>query len=282
MRLTAIGTSGSFPGPTSPASCYLLEAEADRTYRIVLDMGSGALGALQAHCSPASLDAVVLSHLHPDHCLDVTGLYVHRSYDPQFFCDDTAEDPAHHRPRLPVWAPAGAEARLVAAYHTDPGLSPVAEHAHPTDLTTMFDFRDITPGAEFEIGPFCISAFLVEHPVEAYALRVTDPTGAVLTYSGDSDECSALVDAARDADVFLCESAFQEGRDSARGIHLTGLRAGRVATAAQVRSLVLTHIPPWTDSGIVHAEAAGEFDGPIEIARSGATWAVQHTYEETR
>ncbi|MCK1803753.1 MBL fold metallo-hydrolase [Brevibacterium sp. R8603A2] len=288
MRLTAIGTSGSFPGPTSAASCYLLEAEAGgRTHRILLDLGSGALGALQAHCSPAQIDAVVLTHLHPDHCLDVTGLYVHRCYDPDHFF--TTGEPGGGRAPLPVWGPAGTERRLAAAYHTDPGLSPCAEQAHETDLTTVFAFHDITPGARFEVGPFAIESFLVDHPVEAYALRVTGSDGGVLTYSGDSDECEALVAAARDADVFLCEAAFQEDRDTVRGIHLTGLRAGRVATAAAARALVLTHIPPWTDTGTVRAEAAAEFAGPIGVAAPGGAWTIdpipaagRPTFEETR
>lgn len=276
MRLTAIGTSGSFAGPASAASCYLLEAAVGhREYRVVIDLGSGALGALQNYVDPSSLDAVVLSHLHPDHCLDVTGLYVYRSYDPKYFnCGDAHTDTGAIRASLPVWGPAGTHERLAAAYHTEPGLSPVAGQSHPTDLSTIFAFHDLTPGAAFTIGPLTITAFLVEHPVEAYALRIEDQAGHVITYSGDSDECDSLVKAARGADVFVCEAAFQEDRDAARGIHLTGLRAGRVADAAEAKNLVLTHIPPWTDACMVRAEAAAEFSGPIELARPGNTWQL--------
>jgi ribonuclease BN (tRNA processing enzyme) len=72
MRLTIVGCSGSFPGPDSPASCYLVEAEHDgATFRLVLDLGSGALGHLQRYTDLESVDAVVLSHLHADHCLDI-------------------------------------------------------------------------------------------------------------------------------------------------------------------------------------------------------------------
>ena len=77
MRLTVIGCSGSFPGPDSPASCYLIQAPYEgRTFSIVLDLGPGALGALQRVIDPRELDAVMLTHLHPDHCLDCTGLFV--------------------------------------------------------------------------------------------------------------------------------------------------------------------------------------------------------------
>lgn len=88
MRLTVVGCSGSYPGPDSPASCYLLEAEAPdetggtRTWRLLLDLGSGALGALQRYVDPLTVDAVLLSHLHADHCLDLSGYYVLRKYHP--------------------------------------------------------------------------------------------------------------------------------------------------------------------------------------------------------
>lgn len=286
MRLTAVGTSGSFPGPAAAASCYLVEVDIDRgngsgTFRVVLDLGSGALGALQQHVSPARIDAVVLSHLHPDHCLDVTGLYVHRVYDPEHFCsaagdaDGAADgDAADERPLLPIYGPAGAKRRLEAAHHTEPGLSPQAQDAAPTDLGQAFDFVDLTPGATLALGPLTLETFLVDHPVEAYALRLTGPDGAVLTYSGDSDVCESLVDAARGSDAFLCEAAFQEDRDTVRGIHLTGLRAGRTARTAGTASLILTHIPPWTDADVVRAEAAGEYPGPLMLAEPGAAWTI--------
>jgi ribonuclease BN (tRNA processing enzyme) len=81
MRVTIVGCSGSFPGPQSPASCYLVQAEHEgRTWSMVLDLGSGALGPLQRYLDPTTLDAVVLSHLHADHFLDLCGLYVMQRY----------------------------------------------------------------------------------------------------------------------------------------------------------------------------------------------------------
>ena len=101
MRLTIVGCSGSYPGPDSPASCYLLEAEHDdgsgsRTWRVLVDLGSGALGALQRYADPLSIDAVLLSHLHADHCLDLAGFYVLRKYHP-----------TGPQPPIPVWGPVG-------------------------------------------------------------------------------------------------------------------------------------------------------------------------------
>ena len=106
MRLTIVGCSGSFPGPESPASCYLVEAPYDgRTFRLLLDLGSGALGALQRHADLGEIDAVALSHLHPDHCLDLCGYYVVRKYHP-----------AGARPRLAVYGPEGTSERMARAY----------------------------------------------------------------------------------------------------------------------------------------------------------------------
>jgi ribonuclease BN (tRNA processing enzyme) len=103
MRLTVVGCSGSFPGPASAASCYLVEATGadDRTWRILLDLGSGALGPLQRYTSLYDVDAVLLSHLHPDHCLDLTGLYVALKYRP-----------AGPAPAVPVHGPTGTAQRL--------------------------------------------------------------------------------------------------------------------------------------------------------------------------
>ena len=93
MRLTVIGCSGSFPGPDSPASCYLIE---EQGFRLLLDLGSGSLGPLQRHARLDGIDAVCLSHLHADHCLDLCGYWVARTYRP--------EGPA---PQIPVYGPAG-------------------------------------------------------------------------------------------------------------------------------------------------------------------------------
>ncbi|RAE61682.1 MBL fold metallo-hydrolase, partial [Burkholderia multivorans] len=91
MKLTALGTAGSFPGPGSSASCYLVETEEEKPTRIVLDLGSGALSPLQRAVDLDSITAVVLSHLHPDHCMDMLGFYVRHSYDPRFFSGDVTD-----------------------------------------------------------------------------------------------------------------------------------------------------------------------------------------------
>ena len=261
MRLRVVGCSGSVPGPDSPASCYLLSAEdaAGRTWNLVLDLGSGAFGPLQRWVEPTAVDAVLLSHLHADHCLDTTALYVALKYGPAR---------AEGR-RVPLWAPAGAGARLARAYDlpAEPGMG---------------EQLDVAAWAEREpvvVGPFTVVPHRVNHPVEAYGLRVTGPgeDGAgprVLAYTGDTDACPALADLARDADLLLSEASLLEEWDEPRDLHLTGRRAGEAATAAGARRLVLTHLPPWTPPAAVLAEARQTYDGPLELAVPGGVLAV--------
>ncbi len=261
MRLRVVGCSGSLPGPSSAASCYLLEAEhpdesgAPRTWRLLLDLGSGALGPLHRYVEPTTVDAVALSHLHADHCLDLTGLFVALRYRPG----------GPRADRMPVHGPTGTAARLARAYDLDP----------EPGMTAELEVREWTPAAPVRVGPFTLTPHPVEHPVEAYALRVEGPSEhdpdrtVVLTYSGDTDACEGLQTAAQGADLFLAEAAFQEDRDAARGIHLTGRRAGECATAAGVSSLLLTHLPPWNDPEVVLAEARQAWDGPLALAEPG-------------
>lgn len=242
MRLTVIGCSGSFPGPESPASCYLVEHDG---FRLVLDLGNGALGQLQRHVDLDTIGAVMLSHLHADHCLDMCGLYVARRYDPR-----------GARSGLPVWGPAGTGARLARAYDLPevPGMS------------AQFDFQTLAAG-EFRIGPFQVRAERVNHPVEAYGLRI-EADGQVIAYSGDTAETPALIDLARDADVALIEASCVDAYP-APGVHLTARQAAQHATAAGVRLLVLTHLVPWNDPAETLAQARQAFDGELMLASRG-------------
>ena len=252
MRLTIVGCSGSFPGPRSPASCYLLEADdADgRTWRVVLDLGSGALGALHTYVDPLTLDAVLLSHLHADHCLDLSGYYVMRKYHP-----------TGHQPLLPVWGPVGTADRMARAY--DLPLDPGMRHE--------FDFREWD--GPIQIGPVSVTPVAVAHPVPAFGLRVS-ANGATLAYSGDTGPTPALDDLARDVDLFLAEASFRAVDVNPPDLHLTGTDGGLVAKRADVRLLVLTHVPPWFDPEDALAEAAAVYDGPISVASAGAVYEL--------
>jgi ribonuclease BN (tRNA processing enzyme) len=255
LRLTVVGCTGSFPGPDSPASCYLLDVtEAGRTWRVVLDLGSGSLGPLQRYAAPSDLDAVVISHLHPDHFMDLCGLYVALRYDPAVLPGAAA---------LPVYGPEHTFQRIQQAYGPDA----------IDELPKVYDVRTMADGQPFAVGPIRITPRRVEHPVPAFGLRI-EYAGRSIAYSGDTDACPELLELARDVDLLLAEASFEEGRDAVRGIHLTGRRAGEVARQAGARRLVLTHIPVWTDPKTALAEAVEVYPGPVETARPGAGYRI--------
>jgi ribonuclease BN (tRNA processing enzyme) len=255
VDVTIIGCSGSFAGPDSPASCYLVQAEhEDRTWSIALDLGNGSLGALQRHITPYAVDAVLLSHLHVDHCIDLCGLYVMMKYVPG----------GPGRGPVPTWGPPGTGAHLARAYGD----------VDSEDLLGVFAFHDLRARDGVRIGPFEITPFRVRHPVEAFGFRV-EADGRVLAYTGDTDTCEALETLMAGADLVLADSAFVDGRDTVRGIHLSGSRAAAAAVAAGgVDRLMLTHMPAWNDPEVCRAQASAVWPGEVELAKPGATYAV--------
>jgi ribonuclease BN (tRNA processing enzyme) len=248
MRLTIVGMAGSFPGPDSPASCYLVEHDG---HRIVLDLGNGAIGPLQRYADVYDIDAVVLSHLHADHCLDLTSYYVMRKYRPQ--------GPA---PTIPVLGPTGTADRMAAAYDLpdEPGM------------TGEFDFLDHV--RETEVGPFRVTTAIANHPVEAYAIRV-EAAGRSLVFSGDTGPTEALVELSRGADLALFEASFlSRYANLPPNLHLTATEAAGHATRAGVGRLVLTHLVPWTPQDEILEEAAAVYSGDLQLAVPGLVLEV--------
>ena len=249
MRLVILGCAGSFPGPDSPCSAYLIEAEG---FRLLLDFGTGSLSGLQKYASLTSVDAILLTHLHADHMLDACGYVVVRRYAP--------DGPY---PALPLYAPAGAQERLAGGYGT-PGEG---------SLDDVYDIHTLTPST-FEVGPFTITADRVNHPVETYGVRV-EHGGKVLAYSADTAPCQALEQLAHGADLFLCEASYLDGAENPPDLHLTGREAGEIASKAGVGKLVLTHlVTAWGSEALTFESAASVFHGPLEIARAGSRYQI--------
>lgn len=247
MRLTIVGCAGSYPSAQSPASCYLVEHDG---HRILLDLGNGSLGALQQHVDltwPGALDAVILSHCHLDHCADLGSLYVQRHYAPT-----PATEP------LLVLGPSDARSRAVGIY----GKSDEA------GLDAQFDFVTF-PRESVEVGPFVVTTVRAAHPVESYSIRV-EAGGRSLTYSGDTGPNDRLAGLAQGSDLALFESS-NVGTANPPDLHLSGADAARLARAAGVGRLVLTHHAAWNDASVVLAEARAEWEGPIVQAAPGMT-----------
>ena len=246
MRLTVIGCSGSAPGPASPASAYLVEHEG---YTVLLDLGNGAFGSLLALAGAACVDAVYLSHLHADHCLDVAPFIVWHRYSGQ-----------SDRVPLPLYAPMGADRRLATAYDPDGG-----------SIDDVFDVVPVGPG-RWTLGPFRVTTARTAHPVECHAVRL-EAGGRSLVYTGDTGPCDAVTELSRGADVLLAEAAHPDVPDLPPDLHLTGRQAGETAAAAGVGRLLVTHVPAWVDADAQLAAARSVFAG-AELARHAAVYDV--------
>jgi ribonuclease BN (tRNA processing enzyme) len=248
MRLTVLGCAGSFPGPDSACSAYLVEADG---FRLLIDFGPGSLSALQRYAGMHNVDAILITHLHCDHVLDACSYVVVRRYAP--------DGPY---PPIPVYAPAGAPERIAAAYSPDNGA-----------VDDVYTFYGLQPGS-FPLGPFSVTVDRVNHPVETYGVRL-EHDGRVLAYSSDTAPCDSLVRLAQGADLFLCEASYLDGADNPPDLHLTGREAGEIANKAGVSRLLLTHlVAAWGSEAATHDAAASAFSGPVDVARPGARYRV--------
>jgi ribonuclease BN (tRNA processing enzyme) len=247
VKVTVLGCSGSVPGPASPASGYLIEADG---YRLLMDLGNGAFGALQRYVEPADIDAIVISHLHADHFIDLTAYVVALRYGGD-----------GHRlrgpdKRIPLVGVAGTRDRLEAAY--DPLTRKLGLHE-------LFSFATPSTG---ELGPFRMSYALMNHPTPTNAIRI-EWNDRSLVYSADTGECDKLVELADGADVLLCEASVGPDEDLVPDLHMTGRMAGEHADRAGVDRLIVTHVPPWNSPQVAADEAAAAFHGVVEIAHPG-------------
>lgn len=263
MRLTVIGCSGSFPGPDSAASCYLVEAEG---FRLLLDMGSGGLSALQRHARLDQIDAVCVSHLHSDHCVDLCGFSVARIIHP-----------GGPMPQIPVYGPDQTQLRLARALDADPASGADAVTGHDSRFTDAFSYVTISPGV-VDIGPLRVTAAPMSHPVQTFGFRI-EHAGRSVAYSADTGETGELVQLASDADILLCEASFLEPAPGSpplpQGLHLTARQAAQHAERARAGRLVLTHLVPWNDRDRSLEEASAAFGGPVSVASSGLVLALE-------
>jgi ribonuclease BN (tRNA processing enzyme) len=198
------------------------------------------------------LDAIVISHMHPDHFLDLIPLRYGLKYGPLF-----------RSARLPVWLPPGAEKQLRAL------TASLSDERGESFLDEVFHVREYDPAKELQIGDLRLSFAKTVHFIDAYAIRVEN-AGAVICYSADTAPCESVARLARGCDVFLCETTVGLGTESGpvRG-HLTAAEAGRIAREARVDRLVLTHYGTDVDPNALVRAAADAFGASCIIADDG-------------
>jgi ribonuclease BN (tRNA processing enzyme) len=248
VELTVLGAQGTWPGAGGENCGYLLT---DDGYHLQMDAGTGTFARLQQVVGVDDVGAMLITHGHPDHFVDIIPTFYARHYG------------RLGRPGLQLWSPGGFT-DLAASLVSEKGRNVMAE---------AFDFREAGPAEVFELGPFRITPFEMQHiGVFSLGYRI-EAGGVVIAYTGDTGPCDAAVALGRDADLFLCEATYQNA-SKLYPFHLSAAQAGEVATASGADHLVLTHLTPDLDQRISIKEAAETFTGPIDIAVPGMVLEV--------
>lgn len=258
LQLTVIGGSAAWPSAGQPCSAYLLRTE---THAILVDCGSGAVQELRKHIDYTTVDAIVISHCHSDHILDLVAYRYGWAYGARI-----ADR------RLPVWLPPGGIERLTMLGHAFDGQGERFE----TFWDAAFDLHEYDPQAELNIGSLSVTFTPTQHFVECFAMRFQSDSGGSIAYSADTGSIDALVPLFDGATLGLVEATSESHGDTPpekRG-HLTPDDAGMLAHAAGVETLVLTHLWQERPDSAVIAAAAREFGGEILVAKPGLTFSV--------
>ncbi len=244
LTVTVLGCDGSYPGPGGAASGYLVTCESTAVW---LDAGPGTLANLQLHLPLGALDAIVITHEHPDHWSDLEHFVVAC----RWFLGRTG---------VPVHAPANLLARKAARIRD-------AEAG-----AAVLDWRATDPERKVTIGPMTLTFSLTDHPVPTHAVRI-DAAGRSLGYSADSGPAWAMSSLGAGLDLALCEATFLSDREGTVQ-HLSARQAGATAREAGAGRLVITHIAPGIDRVAAETEAEEAFGGPVEVAGIGARFQV--------
>jgi ribonuclease BN (tRNA processing enzyme) len=243
VRLTVLGGCGAWPGPGDACSGFLVEYEG---FRLLLDLGYATVPRLLERVSAEQVDAVYISHGHPDHCADLNPLLRARAL---------RDDPP---PALPVFALNGA-------------LDAVLALDRPGMLDSAYVLHQFDPGDVLTIGPFRAETRLLPHSRPNAGVRLA-AGGRVLAYTGDTGPSPEVVRLARDADLLLAEASYVDQVPPGLTGTLTSAReAGRQAAEAGAQHLILTHLMPGTNMEEARTAAATGYDRRIEIATAGLT-----------
>ncbi|MGA4988623.1 MBL fold metallo-hydrolase [Nonomuraea bangladeshensis] len=243
MLLTILGGCGAWPAAGQACSGYLVEHEG---FRLLVDPGYATVPRLLERITADQVDAVFVSHGHPDHCADLNPLLRARTL---------RDDPPAP---LPVYSLPGA-------------LDAVLALDRPGMLTGAYVLHEFVAGDRLAIGPFRAQTRPLPHSVPNAGIRLTAGE-RVLAYTGDTGPSPDVADLARGADLLLAEATFADRVPRGARRHLSSARqAGRQAEEAGARHLLLTHLQPGTDAAAARAAAAAEYDGEIGIATPGLT-----------
>jgi ribonuclease BN (tRNA processing enzyme) len=264
LSVEILGSNATAPTAAGPASGYLLHLPEGL---LLVDAGPGVMAELVARHDLADLRAIVVTHLHADHSLDLMALAYRWTFPVRL-------------PRIPLYLPEEDLPRL-RAFDQVFGIASLPGMAAP--INEAFEVRglslDGSPAPGLDHLGVGLRAFRAHHPVPAACLRFSslDEVPAVVAFSGDTGRCAGVVDAARDADVFVCEATYLEADVAALDGHghLTGAMAGDVARQAGVRHLVLSHFATDDMRSLAGDQARARFDGEVSVASRGARFTAE-------
>jgi ribonuclease BN (tRNA processing enzyme) len=255
FEVVVLGGAGTYPAPGAACSGYLLRTEEAEVW---VDAGPGTLANLQRITDFRRLEALVLTHLHIDHVVDVYSFYHWIRF-------------ARTNPGLTgvaVHAPAGAGEQLAQI------LTPYGPEAFGGHLV----FHGVGNGDRLTIGPFQLSFVRTRHPVETYAVRA-EAEGRVLFYTADTGPSDEVTAHARGADLLIAEASLQTPADGKndvglQDVHMTAAEAGEMAAGAGAGRLLLTHIPPGLDPERSVEQARERYGGDVSVASDGRVLRV--------
>ncbi|HEY3062813.1 MAG TPA: MBL fold metallo-hydrolase [Chloroflexota bacterium] len=260
LTLTILGAGPAAPNVAGACSGYLVQEDGRA---VLVDCGSGIAGRVVEHVRANRLGGVAISHFHPDHYFDLVPLYYLIKFD--------ESGPPDLDRRVPLYVPPGGRAFLDQFGELIANKSAMFED--------IFQICEYAPRRNFGIGGLTFSFHPVQHYILSHAMRIHGSSGATLVFSSDVGPCPELVDAARSADLFMCESALvdpvQDERDPTRRGHMSAGEAGAAARKAGAKRLMLTHYRS-SEKWDAHHRAAAEaaFGGPVELAREGGQYRV--------
>ena len=244
MKLTALGVWGGYPTRDAGTTSYLLQSE--EGFNLLVDAGSRAVTELEHELSPNDLDAIILSHYHEDHIADLGALRQYRQLQT-----------------------------------VKPEMLPIYGHQENEYEFSKLSLENVSEGIAYDVengtsvGPFDIQFLKTVHPVICYAMRIVErATGQVLIYTGDTGYFAELVDFSKDADILLADVYFFKDKVKMPN-HLSSVEAGEIAAQANVKKLVLTHLPQVGDLQVLREEAqeaAGNI--PVDLAQPHMKWTV--------
>ena len=242
LRLDVIGAGPAYTDrPGAAGAAYLVR---QGPTAVLLDLGQGAFPRLASLLDPATLDAILISHLHPDHFIDLVSMRHFLRWGP------------HHPRRARVVGPHGLGDRL-DALHAEPGFSAAA-----------LDIEQLVPGPT-RIGTLNVDVARVTHSGESFAFRVGRDRGAGLVYSGDCGRAEDLDPLLKPGDTLLCEASFGPGPVPTDAAHLDGPGVGALASRTGTRRVLLTHLLMSFDEAATVASVRAHFDGPVSLVAPG-------------